>query len=64
MDELLTPTETAARLKVAVNTLRDWRRLGKGPPFFKKGNLVRYKTSDVESWIQGGVYPAGGEQGT
>lgn len=51
LDELLTPKETAARLKVAVNTLRDWRRLKKGPAFIKKGHLVRYRASAVEAWI-------------
>lgn len=52
MDEWLTPKEAAARLRVSINTLRDWRRLKKGPKFYKIGHLVRYRAAELESCIK------------
>lgn len=38
----------AAMLDVAPNTLETWRRLGKGPPFFRIGKrIVRYRLKDL-----------------
>jgi hypothetical protein len=35
-------------------TLEAWRMRGQGPPFQRAGErLVRYKISDVESWMAG-----------
>jgi len=35
----------------AVSTLRNWRCLGKGPPYLKVGRSVRYRLEDVEAYL-------------
>lgn len=37
---------------VSVSTLSDWRKTGHGPAWFKVGNLVRYRGSAVQAWIE------------
>ena len=46
-DQLLTTEELAARWKMAVGTLDNWRHLGKGPTWLKIGGQVRYRLADV-----------------
>lgn len=54
--DLLTETETAEALHVAVRTLRNWRALRKGPRFRKIGQrLVRYHRADVAVFARGGA---------
>ncbi|SEP49946.1 Helix-turn-helix domain-containing protein [Rhodospirillales bacterium URHD0017] len=54
-DQLLTSDQAAAILGLQVNTLEIWRFRGQGPRFLKLGTRkqspVRYKRSDVESWL-------------
>jgi DNA-binding transcriptional MerR regulator len=50
-DELLTIGEVAERVRTPVNTLRYWRSMGEGPPSFKVGRRVLYRTDDVEVWL-------------
>ena len=52
-DELLTPTETAALLKVRAQTLATWRSAHRYDlPFVRVGNkAIRYRLSDVNAWI-------------
>jgi predicted site-specific integrase-resolvase len=49
--ELLTSEETAARLRVSVDTLRFWRFRGKAPVGIRMGRRVMYLASDVEAFI-------------
>lgn len=51
-DEFYTPEELARIAKVQTQTLAKWRsqRLH-GPRFIKIGKHVRYRRSDVESWL-------------
>jgi len=51
-DELLTAEETAARLKVSLRVLREWRYLRKGPRWLGERRGVRYRRSEVERWIK------------
>lgn len=45
--------EAAQTLGVAVQTLRNWRHLGKGPPYLKlSGRLVRYQYSDLVEFMR------------
>ena len=46
----------AVQLSVAVSTLRAWRRRGRGPRFVRFGRAVRYRTSDIEEYLEN---PAG-----
>jgi len=52
---LLTPGETAERLRVSLPTLARWRQSGSGPPFVKfsrtKQAIVRYRESDLLEFI-------------
>ncbi len=49
---MLTDREVAARLGVTVHTVRKWRLHGLGPLAIRVGGAVRYRLSDVESWLQ------------
>ncbi|MEY3879719.1 MAG: Helix-turn-helix domain [Pseudomonadota bacterium] len=45
-------TELAVRLGVCVRTLLNWRKNGKAPRFFKRGQQVRYLLADIEVFEQ------------
>ena len=52
--DLLTETEAADLLRVAVQTLRNWRWRGQGPRALKIGlRMVRYRRADLEAFIEG-----------
>lgn len=42
----------AAWLKIPPRTLYDWRRRGVGPKAHVIGRHLRYRRSDVESWLE------------
>jgi len=46
-----TPAEAAEYLGVARQTLANWRSLGKGPRFVRRGRLVRYAWCDLDAWL-------------
>ncbi|THV43652.1 helix-turn-helix transcriptional regulator [Glycomyces buryatensis] len=49
---LLTPEETSEVLKVATQTLANWRSQGKGPSWVKLGaRRCRYRRSELERFI-------------
>jgi len=49
---MLTLQETAELLSVAPQTLYSWRHRGIGPRGYRlNGGGVRYRQSDVESWL-------------
>jgi Helix-turn-helix domain len=48
---MLSTEAVSAHIDIPVPTLTTWRSLGKGPVFYKLGKLIRYRLSDVESWI-------------
>jgi excisionase family DNA binding protein len=49
----LTTRQAAKYMGISEGVLRLWRSLGKGPIFFKAGEkLVRYRRSDLDSWIE------------
>ncbi len=49
----LTTKEVADRLGVHVQTVKNWRKQGTGPPFFKIGpRLIRYLKTEVDSWLE------------
>lgn len=53
MDKLLTSKETARILGLSSRTLDVWRCTGRSHvPFIKIGRSVRYRLSDIESYIQ------------
>lgn len=54
-DELLTPQEASAVVKLSVYTLRDKRSQGGGPRFIKlspgRGGRIRYRRRDIDAWL-------------
>jgi DNA-binding transcriptional MerR regulator len=48
---LLLMSEVAEKARTTVDTLRYWRHVGIGPPSFKLGRRVLYRSEDVERWI-------------
>lgn len=51
-DQLLTVQELAEYLAVPVATLYQWRYRKEGPPGFRVGKHLRYRWSEVETWIE------------
>lgn len=51
LDEVLTPEEAAAALKVHVGTLGNWRTAGGGPQFTRVGRHVRYTKNDLAAYL-------------
>lgn len=51
----LTSREASAFLGLADQTLANWRYLGKGPRFYRVGQLVKYDERDLDAWLEAGV---------
>lgn len=51
-DRLLTVEQLADYLGVPVATVYAWRHRREGPPRFRVRKYVRYRTSDVQQWIE------------
>ena len=47
-ETLITPEAAARILNFRVDTLRAWRREGRGPSFFRFGRHIRYSTEEIE----------------
>jgi hypothetical protein len=54
MEKFLNDVEAAKFLSVSPQTLRNWRFLGKGPEYYKRGRMVRYSLSDLIAWMDEG----------
>ncbi len=50
-DPLLTVDQVAAWLQKPKRTLYNWRSLGEGPQGIRIGSSLRYRRSDVATWI-------------
>ena len=51
--QLLTPEDVSNLLGVPIGTLANWRYLGRGPLFVRLGRHVRYRSEDLDTWIEG-----------
>ena len=51
-DKMISPTELADMLNVSVRTVYTWKSNGTGPRAIKVGKHIRYRTSDVEQWLE------------
>lgn len=49
---LIDTAATAAFLGVQVQTLKNWRAEGAGPPYVKLGRLVRYDPRVLDRWVK------------
>ena len=52
-ERLLTPSDLSVYLGVPINTLYQWRHRGDGPPAVRVGRHLRYRSRDVEAWVDG-----------
>lgn len=50
--EFFSDQEIAKKTGIAVKTLRNWRSMKIGPPYFKIESCVRYKSDDVEAYLK------------
>lgn len=51
-DLLLTEVQAAEFLNLSVRTLQSWRVSGSKIPFVRCGRAIRYRFSDLVSWIK------------
>ena len=51
-DDMLTVAELAAWLRVPQNTIYAWRARRRGPRGTRVGRGVRFRRSDVETWLE------------
>jgi excisionase family DNA binding protein len=51
-DALLTEQQTAQLLNISVRTLQAWRIKLTGPRFVRAGRAIRYRRSDLTTWIE------------
>lgn len=49
--DLLNPGALAEYLNVPVKTVYEWRSRGGGPPGIRIGRHLRYRMSDVQTWL-------------
>jgi predicted site-specific integrase-resolvase len=50
--EMLTPAQVADMLRVPRETLRYWRKNGKGPPWTRLSDqVIRYPREAFEKWL-------------
>lgn len=54
-DRLMTPRQTADFLGLSESTLAKKRLTKEGPPYIKMGGTVRYRRSDLETFVERSV---------
>lgn len=52
MSAWLSPQGAADYLGISKSTLYNLRRAGTGPKHFKRGQLIRYTTTDLDAWMR------------
>jgi len=63
-DRYINDVEAAKLLSASPQTLRNWRFLGKGPDYSKKGRMVRYSLKSLISFMESGrITPEAGGSG-
>ena len=51
-EPLISMAEVADRLGIPLQTLRAWRKYGRGPKGYPLGRRVYFRWSEVEAWLQ------------
>jgi excisionase family DNA binding protein len=52
LPELLSLRELAEYLGISPSSIHYWRAQGRGPRGFRIGKQLRFKTADVDAWLQ------------
>jgi excisionase family DNA binding protein len=63
LEPMLSTTELARYLGVAPQAIYDLRSAGRGPRAIWVGRELRYRTSEVQHWLERMEEPAGCRQG-
>jgi excisionase family DNA binding protein len=50
--EILTTKEAASYVRLGKPTLERFRISGDGPPYCKLGGAVRYRKTDLDTWLE------------
>ncbi len=53
-DRYVNDVQAAKILAVSPQTLRNYRHLGRGPAYSKRGRMVRYKVADLLDYMNSG----------
>ena len=53
--QLLSRPQAAAYLGVSVSTLARWACCRTGPAFYRVGRAVRYRISELDAYVTGGL---------
>ena len=56
---LLSPREVAEFTGLSVHTLAVWRTKNEGPRYVKTGRFVRYRSEDLDAWLESRAYGGG-----
>lgn len=51
----LTDEQATRRLGLAPGTLKQWRFEGRGPPWVKRGRIIRYEAAACDAWLRAGA---------
>jgi excisionase family DNA binding protein len=51
-DKLMSAAEVAEYLGISINTLYQHRYRGEGPPGYRVGGRIKYRRTDVETWLE------------
>ncbi len=54
LDRYVNDVEASKMLAVSPQTLRNYRHLGKGPAYSKRGRMVRYRVADLLDFMSAG----------
>jgi hypothetical protein len=54
LDRYVNDVEAAKIISSSPQTLRNWRHLGRGPAYSKRGRMVRYKVQDLIDFMKSG----------
>lgn len=57
-ERLMSPADLADYLGVPIRTVYAWRHHRTGPPGLKVGKHVRYRRSDVATWLDAQAGPS------
>jgi len=63
LPHLLTTKQAAEYLSLAVTTLEKYRVYGGGPRFLNLGRAVRYRLSDLNTWLESRVRTSTSDDG-
>ena len=53
-DRYVSDIEAAKIISSSPQTLRNWRHMGRGPAYSKRGRMVRYKIQDLLDFMDSG----------